>query len=427
MFDSPHELVDKIRLGEDSLLELKVIRFSGERILGPGRNDLADELAAFANGRGGVLVLGVDGETREVEGIPLDRLDRVEAYLHEILNDSIEPPLPATIVRLELPDSTGTPRPVLKVEIERSLFVHRSPGGYFHRIGSSKRQIRPDLLARLFRQRSHAGLIQFDEEPVPGATFDSLSGPLWTRFLGTSGEDSALQLEKRGILVRDDAGVLRPSVAGVLMTAEDPSQFLPSAYIEAVSYRGVERDSNYQLDAARIRGPLDEQIRQAMVFLRKNQRVSAIKDPHRIEKPQFSERAVFEAIVNAVAHRDYSIHASKIRFFLFGDRLELYSPGALANTVTVETIALRQATRNELVCRLLSECPVPASAGDVGREYFMERRGEGVPLLLRESERLSGRRPEYHLIDEAELVLTIFAAPPPSPRVDGSPSGEGER
>jgi predicted HTH transcriptional regulator len=127
--------------------------------------------------------------------------------------------------------------------------------------------------------------------------------------------------------------------------------------IEAVRYSGLERDANDQLDAQTIRGPLDEQIRQAMAFLRRNQVVSARKSPHRVETPQFSERAVFEAVVNAVAHRDYSIHASKIRFFMFHDRLEIYSPGGLINTLTVESLPLRQATRNELITRLLSECP----------------------------------------------------------------------
>lgn len=194
------------------------------------------------------------------------------------------------------------------------------------------------------------------------------------------------------------------------MCAEHPENHLPAAFIEAVRYRGVIQDSNYQLDALKIHGPLDQQVRQAMVFLKRNQTVSATKAPYRVETPQFSERAAFEAIVNAVAHRDYSIHGSKIRFFIFDDRLELYSPGALPNTVTVESLPLRQATRNELITSLLSECPVPETIGDVKRSYYMEKRGDGVPIILRESEALSGHKPEYRLIDDSELLLTIFAA-----------------
>ena len=147
-----------------------------------------------------------------------------------------------------------------------------------------------------------------------------------------------------------------------------------------------------------------------MIFLKRNQKVAAVKQPHRIETPQFSERAVFEAIVNAAAHRDYSIHGSKIRFFMFDDRLEIYSPGALPNTVTVESLPLRQATRNELLTSLLAECPVSDSCGAVERTSYMEKRGDGVPIIMRESERLSGRKPEYRLIDDSELLLTIYSA-----------------
>jgi predicted HTH transcriptional regulator len=138
--------------------------------------------------------------------------------------------------------------------------------------------------------------------------------------------------------------------------------------------------------------------------------VAATKKPYRVETPQFSERAVFEAMVNAVAHRDYSVSGSKIRFFMFEDRLEIYSPGALPNTVTVESLALRQATRNELITSLLAESPVAETIGDVGRGYYMEKRGDGVPIIFRESENLSGTKPVYQLIDDSELLLTIYAA-----------------
>jgi len=335
MFDSREELNEKIRLGEDSLLELKALRFAGTRIAGPRREELADELAAFANAGGGVLVLGVDDKTRQVEGIPLDRLDQVEGFVVEVLNDSIDPPLHALVIRLELPDASGTPRAVLKIEVPGSPFVHKSPGGYFRRSGSSKRELSPDLLARLFEERGRARLVLFEQQAVPGSSLADLSGKLWKRFVSVSEDPPEILLEKRGIVVRDGQGVLRASVAGILMASEEPERFLPAAFIEAVCYLGTDRDSNHQLDALRICGPLDEQVRQAMAFLRRNQKTSAVKIPYRVETPQFSERAVFEAVVNAVAHRDYSIHASKIRFFIFADRLELYSPGAPPNTLTI--------------------------------------------------------------------------------------------
>jgi len=181
-----------------------------------------------------------------------------------------------------------------------------------------------------------------------------------------------------------------------------------------VRYRGVHQDSNHQADASRLTGPLDQQIAYAMAFFRRNMTVAAVKTPARIEIPQFSERAVFEAVVNAVAHRDYSIPGSKIRLFMFDDRLELYSPGTLPNTVTIESLPLRQATRNELITSLLARCPVEADDRGVGRQYLMEKRGDGVPIIINESHNLSGRYPEYRLIDDAELLLTIFSASLPN-------------
>ena len=127
-------------------------------------------------------------------------------------------------------------------------------------------------------------------------------------------------------------------------------------------------------------------------------------------RPQYSMRAVFEAVVNAVVHRDYSKAESKIRLFMFMDRLELYSPGALANTLTVDDLPYNQATRNELLARLLSDLTLDDDIGaQVARQHFLERRGEGVSIILSESEQLSGEIPVYELFGE-ELRLTIFAA-----------------
>ena len=395
MFDSPEELLEKIRLGEDTSLELKAVRFRGDRVYEPGRVDLADELTAIANTHDGVLVLGVDDKTRDIIGIPVDRLEAVERYVFEICNDSIKPPVPFRSFRLQLSDSSGALRAVLKVEVPRSLFVHSSSWRYFFRQGSSKREMPPDYLARLFQQRSQARLIRFEEQPVPQSSIEDLSEKLWVNYTARSDEPAGIVLLKRSLVSKEENGTMRASVAGILLCCEAPERFLPNAYIEAVRYRGKKQDSNYQIDAQKICGPLNRQIEQVMIFLKRNQTVSAVKTPHRVEMKQFSERAVFEAIVNAVAHRDYSIFSSKIRFFMFDDRLEIYSPGALPNTVTVDSIALRQATRNELITSLLAVTPVAETVGDIGRGFYMEKRGDGVPIILSESEKLAGKKPIY--------------------------------
>lgn len=412
MYDSPEELIRKIRLGEDTTLEYKAVSFVGHTIKAPSRNDLADEIAAMANSSDGVLVLGVDDKTKEFLGIPIERLETVERFIFEICNDTIKPPVVFRSLRLELPDTTGQLQPILKIDIPRSLFVHESPGGYFHRQGSSKRKLPPDLLARLFQQRSQARLMRFEEQAVPQTMVADLDKRLWQRFLGSRIEDPINTLRKMRLLIQDEQGRDHATIAGILLCSQTPQTWLPGAFIQAVRYKGIRQDSNYQIDAQEITGPLDVQIRDAIVFVRKNMTVAAQKDPRRIDIPQYSIRAVFEAIVNAVAHRDYSIHGSKIRLFIFDDRLEIYSPGPLPNTVTIENIALRQSTRNELITTLLAKCPVADPAGETGRRFLMEKRGDGVPIIIAESYRLSGQYPQYRLIDDAELLLTIFAAKP---------------
>ena len=399
------DLAGRIRLGEDSTLELKNIVLAGDRIRSPDRREFADELAAMANTRGGTVVLGVDDRTREVLGIPLDRLDAVEGWVRDICNDSTKPPLDADIHKLELADAGGRPVPILRVDIARSLYVHRSPGGYFRRIGSSRREMAPEVLARLFQERSQTRLIRFDEAIVPGTSPSDLHYALTRRF--TRGNPEEDTLHKLRIVAVDDDEAERLTLAGVLLCTPEPQQWLPHAYIQAVSYAGERTDTDYQTDARDIEGPLDEQVTEALHFVRRNMLVRATKELARSERPQFSERAVFEALVNAVAHRDYSMAGARIRLHLFGDRLELYVPGALANTLTPDSLHLRQSSRSELIVSLLARCPAPTG---LGRSHMMDRRGDGVPVIREECERISGHLPEYSLLDDSELRLVMRAA-----------------
>ena len=349
-------------------------------------------------------------------GIPIEHLDAVERYVSEIASDSITPPLLPLIEKLELPAADGRMRPVVKVEIPRGFFVHQSPGGYLHRVGSSKRQMEPAVLARLFEQRSQSRGGQFDRQVVAEASVHDLDARLVDRFRGEiSGDDRTTALSKLDMIRVDDAGVLRPTVAGVLLGTRQPQRWLPHAYIQAVAYRGASigeaLDSpRYQLDAKDNDGPLDDQIAYACRFVARNQRVEASKSMGRQDWPQYDLAAVFEAVVNAVAHRDYSIRGSKVRLRMFSDRIELCSPGALVNGMSIDELAYKQNTRNPAIANLLDRCPVPEEI-ESPRLTMMDRRGEGVPAILARSRRLSGRQPVYEMFGD-ELRLTIHAADP---------------
>ena len=390
---------------------MKSVHLRGNRVCAPDRRDFADELAAFANGRGGTLVLGVDDKTHQPEGIPLDALDAVETWVREICNDSITPALDADILKIQLEGAAGGHVVVVRVDVPRSLFVHESPGGYYRRIGSSKRRMSPGVLQRAFQERSQSRMVRFDESIVPKTLRSDLHPSLAERFAHGEDQLDAEQpiddvLAKLRITGEDSDGTLRLTLAGTLLCTDVPQRWLPHAYVQAVSYAGERTDAEYQLDARDIGGPLDAQVSEALHFVRRNMLVRASKRTARTERPQFSERAVFEALVNAVAHRDYSMAGARIRLHLFGDRLELHVPGALTNTLTPDSLHLRQSNRNELIVSLLARCP--ASAG-VGCTRMMDRRGDGVPIIRRECLEFSGSLPEYSLVDDAELNLVMRA------------------
>ena len=117
-------LAQRIRLGEDSALELKCVVVAGSRVKEPSKDAFADELAAFANTRGGTVVLGVDDKTRQVLGISLNDMDVVEGWVRGICNASVKPALDADIYKLELEGTDDRVVPVIRIEIPRSLFVH---------------------------------------------------------------------------------------------------------------------------------------------------------------------------------------------------------------------------------------------------------------------------------------------------------------
>lgn len=406
------EWLRRIRLGEDSTLELKRVVMRGpQKVADPHPDSVSDELAAFANAAGGTLILGVDDKTREVSGIDLSAIDIVEAWITSICHDRIVPALDIITRHYELPDVTGALRPVIVVEVPRSLWVHRSANGYFKRVGHAKREMTPEVLARLFQQRSQSRLIRFEEQAVPGTSPSDLD-PLLARAFLRDGEGEAEVQLRRLHLIEDDAGVPALSIAGVLLGTVKPVRWLPAAYIQAVAYKGTQNDPAEQMDAKDFDGPIQQQIWDAFEFVKRYMQVPASKQLGRSEHPQYSLRAIFEAIVNAVAHRDYSMANNRIRLHMFADRLELYTPGALPNSLTIEAMPSVSIPRNEIIASLFARY-FPIREGGLGREFLMDKRGAGVDIILRESEALAGKRPVYENLADVDLRLTVFAAPMP--------------
>ena len=364
-------------------------------------------MVAFANAEGGVIFLGVDDDG-VVRGIPAEHAGDVEAWVINVASNNCDPPIRPILRKEHLHDPSGSQRLVILVEIRRGLYVHGTSGGrHYVRVGSTKQLLRGAMLARHFQDRGRAFV--FDEQPVPGATDDDLDSDRLGAFFANRPPTIPWPdlLRNTRVTAAGESDADRPTLSGLLAFGKMPQTHLPSAYVEGAVYRGTRLTSDDLVHSESIRGRVDTQIDDATAFVERFMLKPARKPSGREDHPQYEIGAVHESIVNAVAHRDYSISGSKIRLFLFTDRLELYSPGALPNTLTVETMPYRVFTRNQLLVSFLSRM----NSHRTGLA-FLESRGEGVRRILEASEAHSGRRPVYELFGE-ELRLTIWAKPSP--------------
>lgn len=206
-----------------------------------------------------------------------------------------------------------------------------------------------------------------------------------------------------------------PTLAGMLLFGLEPKRFLPKAGITAVAYPGVEKDYA-TIEHAVLRGPLvrlasqaGDEVEgglsdQAMYFIHRNTRVTATLDvTRRVDRREYPDDAVREALLNALIHRDYSIAGTDVELSLYSDRLEVISPGRLPNTITVERMkAGCRFARNELLKETM-------------RDYgYVESRGMGIPRRMLKSAIEHGL-PEPELIEEeTRFIVRLRKRPEPA-------------
>ncbi len=404
MVVSDTEIRQRLRLGEDSGWEFKQVEFKENRPTNPRRDELADEMAAFANASGGMLLCGVTDDG-QVQGMTPEQIAEVDSLLVELSTDAVKPALRIDVHHRELDGKA-----FVLVEVPRGDTIHERDGRAYIRVGATKRRLDGDERLRLAQNRAQSRYLWFDKQIVPNTGFETLSERLWEPLLSVAGADDPRRgLMNLRLLAQDEAGIDRATVAGVLLCTQLPQEWLPQAMIVATHYRGKDRASG-QLDAQEIVGPLPVQIADAVKFVVRNMRVSARKLPEREDVPQYRIAAVFEAVVNAVAHRDYSMSSRRIRLSMFKGRLEIDSPGQLPNGMTIESMDTSQATRNEVVASVFGRIPVGKVPGTGHRRYLMERRGDGVSIIKTETQEATGNLPQYKVVDASSVVLNIPAA-----------------
>lgn len=213
----------------------------------------------------------------------------------------------------------------------------------------------------------------FESTVAPGAGPVELDEGAVARYLerlsGLTAPSPSAALLTRGCLKATPQGEFVPTYAGILLFGRNPQQYLPSAEIIAVRYAGATMSDEFVRED--IRGPLGDQIRRAEAFLAANMRRGMrIRGFTREEVAEYPLAVAREAVVNAVAHRDYSLRGDSIRLLMFSDRMEVYSPGRLPGHVTLDNLLYERFSRNEVIVQVLS---------DLG---FIERLGYGIDRMI---------------------------------------------
>lgn len=341
---------------------------------------IAEGLVSLANSHGGVAVLGVakTGKPQAAGDPPqLQQMQERTAQAGLLADPPLILPSPQ-IVELE-----GIP--LVVVQVPPGLpHIYSLQGRYLTRTAGQSRPLTTPELRRLLFDRADAG---FENGLVENATLDDLDRGQIRRYLETiqagPQEDVGQLLVSRGCVVRqNDGNDYSPTVAGILLFGRSPQAFLRSAEIVCVRYPGPEMGDEFVRQE--IGGPLGDQIRQAEAFvvgnMRRGMRIAGIV---REEVNEYPVAVVREAIVNAVAHRDYSIRGEGIRLLMFSDRLEVYSPGRLPGHVTLENLLDERYSRNEAIVAVLS---------DLG---YIERLGYGIDRMIGAMAGLGLPAPEF--------------------------------
>jgi ATP-dependent DNA helicase RecG len=396
------------------------IDLSGAPVLPDGTplRRLAMTLAAVANARGGTVWLGRESLADEAAlGTARDRV--AQAAL------ACEPPLGGLAVRAVERDG----RTMLAVEIPVGLpYVYSVSGRYWVRQSGRNRPLGGRLLQQLILERGAADSTSaaFEALPAPNAMLEDLDWDRVRAYLtrGSSSEAGApsppaanidslsapalareLSRVAGGLILQGDHA--RPTFAGLLLFGLAPQQFLPSSEITLVRYAGPQMADEFIREE--LRGTLPEQIQRAEAFLANNMRRGhRLSGWQRDEQTEYPLEAVREAVVNAVAHRDYSVRGEGIRVLMFADRLEVYSPGRLPGHVTLENLVDERFSRNWVIVQLLS---------DLG---FIERLGYGIDRMIAAMEAAGLPKPTFSetangfkvvLYGQGERLITVGPDP----------------
>ncbi|AIJ20284.1 ATP-binding protein [Amycolatopsis methanolica] len=315
---------------------------------------------------------------------------KVSADLAAVCAEEMEPPLRPVIKvhRFEEADLVVAEVPAL--DRSRKPCFYKGAGvnqGSFVRVGDDDRRLSSYEVHLLVANR---GQPKDDEEVLPDAGVETLDGKLVDAFVGRLRErrpHAFADLDRHAVLRR--AKVLsgdRVTLAGLLALGRYPQDFFPQLMVTFVHYptvSGADVSTGERfIDNVAVEGPVPIMVRDTLAALRRNMsRRATVRGAGRIDTWEYPEAALREAIVNALAHRDYSpdSRGTQVQVEMYPDRLVIRNPGGLFGPVTEDNLGEEgiSSARNATLLRLLEDVPIPGSTRTV-----CENRGSGIRTML---------------------------------------------
>lgn len=337
------ELLKIIACGETSRVQFKGCLSN--------KDSIADEMIAFANSKGGMILFGVEDKTGSVIGLDYASLQETGNALSTIANDLVKPQIFITTEAVSAGEKT-----VLVVYVDEGTAkpYKDKNGTIWVKQGSDKRKLTENSeQIRLFQQN---GLLFADEMIVPNTSVEDIDEAKIRAYLekiGDSENDLPSETLYRNLNIVNDG---RLTLGGLLFFARKPERYRPTFCIKAVSFFGNDIAGVDYRDSEDIFGTIPQQFEGGMSFLTRNlHHVQAGQNFNSTGILEVSKIALEELLQNALTHRDYTKNAS-INLLIFDDRIEIVSPGSLPNSLTVENIKYGNAVvRNSLIVSFSSK------------------------------------------------------------------------
>ena len=362
-------------------------------------SDIGKVTCAFANAEGGVVILGVTNEG-EIVGVKADA-EQVQERLTSSLQTGCNTPVSASIGRHR--DPIGWVHWV-DVPRQRGFEPLRYDGRVWIRRARSTVEPSPTELQELYNT---FGYILTEDQTIQDATVGHIDMDAFYSYLDRLGFDTEEDpqpsieddLRNRGV-VTEIGGELRATLYGALAFGKHPQRYpqTRNLRVECAAYAGGDRASDV-LQVAEAAGRLDDQVERAVGWFlglgRFETYGSLIRDDlHLLPRP-----AIREALVNAVTHRDYAITGSKVLLEVFDDRVDVTSPGALPNHMTVERLraGANPRSRNDSMAYFMDAMG------------YMEQRGRGWLIMRREMRAFNGTEPGLIQDERNKFVRVTFS------------------